>query len=275
MTDYVSSYAEKGFIEIRSLLEVYYYCINKCRLLNKKYVSKTLDNVRSMRYNPLRNHKFIKRKGGIFIKKFKRLSAMFLALIMLANTNLPAFANSTTYSLYTNENLESNGNVVVTDTGIYINGTYYTQEQFIQLLDTAKEVKPTQTRSATVALVAGTWWIPDVGQVVITTAGAVIVGGAVIATGTWIYNSVSGWFAQKAEIDAAKVDIPSRLKDVNENVKVGDFNQKVSGKTAYREKGGWTIEKDTAGHGGKKCKLKNKSVGRVAPLDENGKVLGR
>ena len=54
-----------------------------------------------------------------------------------------------------------------------------------------------------------------------------------------------------------------------------NFDQKVNGKTAYKEKGGWTIEKDTAGHGGRKWKLKDKSGNRVASLDENGKVLGK
>lgn len=54
-----------------------------------------------------------------------------------------------------------------------------------------------------------------------------------------------------------------------------NFDQKVSGKTAYKEKGGWTIEKDTSGHGGHKWKHKDKSGNRVASLDENGKVLGK
>ena len=208
------------------------------------------------------------------MKKLRKLLAMLLALVMLVSTNLTAFASSTSDAVYTNTNSESNGNVLVTDTGIYINGNYYSQEQFIQLLDTAQEVQIPQTRSA-VALVAGTWWIPGVGEVVITATGVIIVGGAVIASGTWIYNAVTDWFAQRAEISAAKSNIPSRLKDGNGNVKVGDFNQKVSGKTAYKEKGGWTIEKDTAGHGGRKWKLKNKSGDRVASLDENGKVLGK
>lgn len=212
------------------------------------------------------------------MKKVRRLLTMLLALVMLVSTNLTAFASSaTTDPTLTSSNSDSNGNVIVTDTGIYINGTYYTQEQFTQLLETAQEVKTPQTpqtRSAA-ALIAGTWWIPGVGEVVITAAGVIIVGGTVIAAGTWIYNTVSSWFAQRAEIAAAKANIPSRLKDGNGNVKVGNFDQKVSGKTAYKEKGGWTIEKDTAGHGGRKWKLKNKSGNRVASLDGNGKVLGK
>ena len=78
-----------------------------------------------------------------------------------------------------------------------------------------------------------------------------------------------------AEIKEAKEKIPERLKDEDGEVDLDNFDQKVNGKTAYKEKGGWTIEKDTAGHGGRKWKLKDKSGNRVASLDENGKVLGK
>lgn len=205
------------------------------------------------------------------MKKNRRLLTMLLVVVMLASTNLTAFASSTTNIVYETTNLKPNGNVLITDTGIYINGNYYSQEEFMQLLDTAQEVQTPQTYSAGV-LVAGTWFIPGIGEVVITVAGIIIIGGTVIAAGTWIYNAVTDWFTQRAEVSAT---IPSRLKDGNGNVKVGNFNQKVSGRTAYKEKGGWTIEKDTAGHGGRKWKLKNKSGKRVASLDENGRVLGK
>lgn len=207
------------------------------------------------------------------MKKLRRLLTMLLTLIMLVNINLTAFA-STKDTFYETINVKVNKNVIVTDTGIYINANYYSQEQFIELLDTAQEVQTPQTRSA-IALATGTWLIPGIGQVIITTTGAVIVAGTVVAVGSWIHNAVKDWFAQRAEINVVKANIPSRLKDENGNVKVGDFNQKVSGKTAYKEKGGWTIEKDTAGHGGRKWKLKDKSGNRIASLDENGKVLGK
>lgn len=64
------------------------------------------------------------------------------------------------------------------------------------------------------------------------------------------------------------------VQDVG-NVNLGNFNQNVPRKNAYKEKGRWSIEKDTAGHGGRKWKLKDKSDDRVASLDENGKVLGK
>lgn len=88
-------------------------------------------------------------------KKSKRLLTLLLALVMLVSTNLTAFASSTTNTVYETTNSEANGNVIITDTGIYINGNYYSQEQFMQLLDTAQEVQTPQTRSA-IAFVAGT-----------------------------------------------------------------------------------------------------------------------
>ena len=205
------------------------------------------------------------------MKKFRHALSFLLVFVMLFSTSVPAFATS-----FPPKN--ENSSVIVTDSGIYINDVYYTQEQFVQLLETAQEVETetgNQTRSAAVALVAGTWYIPGIGQVIVTAAGAVLVAGAVIEVGSWIYDTVVEWFATRAEIKEAKEKIPERLKDEDGEVDLDNFDQKVNGKTADKEKGGWTIEKDTAGHGGRKWKLKDKSGNRVASLDENGKVLGK
>lgn len=40
--------------------------------------------------------------------------------------------------------------------------------------------------------------IPGVGEVIITAAGAVIVAGVVYAAGSWIYDTVTNWFATRA-----------------------------------------------------------------------------
>lgn len=135
------------------------------------------------------------------MKKWKRVLPMFLAAVMLVSTNLTAFAS--TAAPIESAATENSGNVVVTDTGVYINGVYYTQAQFIELLDTAQEVEFQQSRMA--GVVAGTWWIPGVGQVVVTAAGVILVGGAVIAAGSWIYDAVTSWFADRA-IQAAYED---------------------------------------------------------------------
>lgn len=153
------------------------------------------------------------------MKKVKRILPLFLALVMMLSTNLTAFASSSTNTLNANTYSEENGNVIVTDTGIFINGIYYSQEQFIQLLNTAQEIQTPQPFSA-VAIVAGTWQIPGVGEVIITAAGVIIVGGAIIAAGSWIYDAVTSWFAARAEISEAKAKIPERLKDKSGNVRV-------------------------------------------------------
>ncbi|SHK65259.1 hypothetical protein [Tepidibacter formicigenes] len=223
-------------------------------------------------------------------KLTRKIISFILMILMISNISISAFA-SETESSSKNTNINK-CNIVITDDGVYINDVYYTQEQFVKLLNTAVEVDITELKndtiknnsvmrsvgvqSATGALIAGTWWIPGVGEVVITAAGAVIIGGTVIAAGTWLYNKVVDWFEARAEIKAVKQKIPERLKNKKGKVDLGKFNQKVKGdKVAYKEKGGWTIEKDTAQHGGRKWKLKDKRGRRVASLDENGKVLGK
>ena len=124
-------------------------------------------------------------------------------------------------------------------------------------------------------LVPGTYLIPRVGEIVITATLGILLGKAAIELGTEIYNKVEQGltihFAKEAE--DAKKEIPERLKDSDGNIDLGKFDQNVKGKNAKKEKDGWEIEKDTAGHGGSKWKLKNKKGKRVASLDENGKIL--
>ena len=124
-------------------------------------------------------------------------------------------------------------------------------------------------------LIPGTYAIPGVGQVVITAALAILVGKAAIDAGTEIYKKIQEGltihFAKEAE--EAKKNIPERLKDGEGNVDLGKFKEKVKGKSASKEEGGWEIEKDTSGHGGSKYKLKDKKGKRIASLDGNGKVL--
>ena len=81
---------------------------------------------------------------------------------------------------------------------------------------------------------------------------------------------------KKVTVKSTGKSIPNRIIDDDTgNVDLGKFKNKVKGKNAYKESGGWSIEKDTAGHGGRKWKLKNKKGERVASLDGNGKILGK
>lgn len=120
------------------------------------------------------------------MKKTKNLLALMLAFVILFSTTATAFANQASQEL---------NHVIVTEQGISINDVYYSQAELIELLDTAVEMP--QTKSAA-AIVAGTWYIPGVGQVVVTVAGAIIVAGAAVTVGSWLYDVISDWFQTRA-----------------------------------------------------------------------------
>lgn len=131
------------------------------------------------------------------------------------------------------------------------------------------------TSRSAIALLTGSFFIPGVGQVILLTTGAIVVGGAVIAGGSWLGRKITNW----VQINAIKKEIPSSLKKKNGNVDLGKFKDK-HGNTPLNKHSGefkngrWSVEKDTAGHGGRKWKIK---VGgqRIGSLDENGKVIGK
>lgn len=191
---------------------------------------------------------------------------------MVASTSATAFAESN--STYTNVENASDvaGNVIITNDGVTINGVYYTKAEFESLLNKAVKIETPQTRAA---IAAGIYFIPGIGQIAIAAMGAIVVAGVAVAAGSWLYDTITNWLSDSTarEIAEVRAKIPSRIRDENGDVDLGQFDQKVSGKTAYKEKGGWMIDKDNAGHGGRKWKLKDKSGNRVASLGENGEIL--
>lgn len=72
--------------------------------------------------------------------------------------------------------------------------------------------------------------------------------------------------------DCAALSIPNRLLTSGGGVRVTAFPIKT--RTGYREDRGppWSIDKDTAGHGGRAWKLKNSKGVRVASLYSNGMI---
>lgn len=137
------------------------------------------------------------------MKKIKRLLTILLAFVMLISTTTTTFAKSTASADYTNTTYKVNRKIIVTKTGVHINGVYYTQAQFVQLLNKAQGIKKSQILYSA-GLVAGTWWIPGIGEVIITFAGVVIVAGVVINVGSWLYNVIKKWFEDKAFNESAE-----------------------------------------------------------------------
>lgn len=160
------------------------------------------------------------------LKKLKKYVALGLSCLIAINTTTVTFAqNSTSNQEYESANNEVSNNVIINNSGVIINGTYYSIAEFESLLDHTILISETGNSSARIAAIG---------------AG-----------------------------------IPKRLRKKNGDVNLGKFKNKVKGKTSYKEEGGWAIDKDTAGHGGRKWKLKDKKGDRIASLGKNGEVLGK
>lgn len=177
------------------------------------------------------------------------------------NTTTVTFAqNSTSTQKYESANTEVSNNVIIKNSGVIINGTYYSIAEFESLLDHAILISETGNSSARIAA-----------------TGAITVAGVTITVGTWLYKTITNWLSNSSKREIAKIraSIPKRLRKKNGDVNLGKFKNKVKGKTSYKEEGGWAIDKDTAGHGGRKWKLKDKKGNRIASLGKNGEVLGK
>ncbi len=56
------------------------------------------------------------------------------------------------------------------------------------------------------AIPAGVYFIPGIGEVLIEATGAIIVAGAVIAVGSWIYNTIVDWLTSFFSNPSDKID---------------------------------------------------------------------
>lgn len=155
----------------------------------------------------------------------KKIVSLLLVMVMTFGLCTNAFAAGVS-------NQPEETQVVITDDGIYIDGSYYTKDQFIQSLDMAQEVETDQggqLRSAAAGgiavgkLVAGTWYIPGIGKIVVTAAGVILLGGVVVKVGSWVYNAVVDWFAKKAFNDSAE----KALNGVDKNKQNHILNNKL------------------------------------------------
>jgi len=142
-----------------------------------------------------------------------------------------------------------------------------------------------EVRTFTLGAAAGVYFIPGIGQVAITVTGAVVIGGATIAAGSWLYNKVTAYFGKKDAEEAAS-KIPKSLKKTNMQVDLSKFKDK-NGRTPANKSSGtftngkWSITKDDTGHlgynGNKKAwKITKKGDSkRTGSLDSNGYIIDK
>ena len=209
-------------------------------------------------------------------RNYKKYIALLLASLMTINSGITAFAQNYTASSGFQSESKTSGSVIITKDGVIINGVYYTKGEFTNLLNQAIEISGSNNDiQPRMAIAAGVYFIPGIGEIAIAATGAIVVAGVTIAVGSWLYNTITDWLNDSEARTIAKIKgkIPARLRDDNGDVDLGKFDQKVKGTDKYKEKGGWTIDKDNAGHGGRKWKLNDKKGKRVASLGENGEVL--
>lgn len=181
------------------------------------------------------------------MKKFsKQLLTLFLILSLTLTQSISVFANPKN-----NNNTPTNNSVLIVNNGIYINGSYYSQEEFEQLLDTAipmpqKRQPKTAIGIATGAyfipgIAAGAYFIPGIGQVLITATGVIIIGGVIIQAGSWTYNTVIQWLNAKKDNKKTK---DKSVKDKIDKVLGGKRKIKDSSNTIYEGNGGMNSAKN-------------------------------
>lgn len=74
------------------------------------------------------------------MKKFKKLLSFALVFAMICSVSIPASASGVTLSESGSISANEGSTIVVTDNGIYIDGIFYTPDEFAELLDEAVRV---------------------------------------------------------------------------------------------------------------------------------------
>ena len=169
------------------------------------------------------------------MKKYRVMLSILLSLALLLSISVSASATTSHSAANT---------AIIMDTGIFINNTFYSRNQFIQLLDsTLDESSTPQLRSPGLgALVAGTWYIPGLGEVVITAAGVILIAGVVVEVGSWAYDAVVEWFEKRA--------VQAAYNEAKENGEPTDDHSTESG-SSLPTKGNPNSSKDLKGSDGK------------------------
>lgn len=175
---------------------------------------------------------------------------------------------------------------VILEDGILIEGEFYSPEEFEEYLKSSEVIvlndgyiDDGSLVQPFFALAPAIYLVPGVGQVALLATGGIVIGGVTIAAGSWLYKTISKFFNNPKNVIASNYGIPKSLLNSNGDVKLGSFKDK-HGNTPLNKSSGtfkngkWSVDKDTAGHGGRAWKLK-KDNKRKASLDKNGKVLSK
>lgn len=107
-------------------------------------------------------------------------------------------------------NVSANNSFIISEEGITIDGVFYSQKEFKELLETSVDIEPINSKlnlnsMATLAagtLPVGSWNIPVIGVVTIAVGGAIYIQGVIVSAGTWVYDTIITYFAERAYEEA-------------------------------------------------------------------------
>lgn len=146
-------------------------------------------------------------------RRIKCITLLCIAVIS-ANISLPSISVLANEQDNTTLNYSSEA-VIVTDTELIINGHSYTEQELVELLETATPQPQIQPRSAIAiggaAYYAGSYFIPGVGQVLLAATGAVVIAGATIYATHWAANTIKNFFNSEDNMTANDI-ISNRRK---------------------------------------------------------------
>ena len=225
------------------------------------------------------------------MKKTKKLLSLLLAFVIIVSTNCTVFASSVTPQIVDNDA------EFASDDYVCINGNRYSLDEFASLLNETTcenslvEKNNTSPQSAAAATVVAVYAVPGLGEVVLLSTGAILIGTVIYQVGSAVYDIFTNWLhssaKQEAQDAANSVSNRVKVKGSNDVIDLDQFKDK-NGKTPKNKNSGtftstkdnrYTIGKDTAGHTGydgttKVWKL-FLSGKRVASLNANGKIVGK
>lgn len=153
-----------------------------------------------------------KSKKRRFLMKSRRIKCITLLCIAVisANISLPSISVLANEQDNTTLNYSSEA-VIVTDTELIINGHSYTEQELVELLETATPQPRSAIAIGGAAYYAGSYFIPGVGQVLLAAIGAVVIAGATIYATHWAANTIKNFFNSEDNMTANDI-ISNRRK---------------------------------------------------------------
>lgn len=216
------------------------------------------------------------------------VGGVLTAALMLSST--PAYATTSqsqdnNFNYSNLENYQPNPNapsVFVTSDGVFVDGKFYSKEEFTNRLQEAIDDNTAgySSRVAVAAPLAGVYLVPGIGEVAITVTGVIVVAGSVIAVGSWLYNTITTLLsnAHENEVDSARARIPRSLLR-GDNLDMSKFRSKNKCGDLIGPSN-WWLSRNTCQtpHKGDKWKLFHRENGvarRIASVTESGEIVGK